>query len=85
MNMDINEFELVKLLTDEIFAARNISYAISDNTSDDEIYAQLEFGNFQTVTLEWEGGQTFFIINSDTDEMFPGNTISVDEILDIVL
>ena len=83
--MDINEHELVKLLVDDIFAARTVRQQNSDYPADDDILSELEFGNFETVTLEWEGGQTFFIVASDSDEMFPGDTISVDEILDIVL
>jgi len=77
--MAINEYELNELLQDEIYKS-SIQYDEDDNP-----LLFVEFGNFEDVTLEYVGGQEFFIYDSNTDEMFPGETISVDEILDIVL
>jgi hypothetical protein len=85
--MTINEKELVELLEDDIFAARIVRETFSDNPDDDDIFVELEAYTlgFATVTLEWNGGQEYFVYASNCDEMFPGETISVNEILDIVL
>jgi len=83
--MEINEKDLVKLLDGEIYKAHVIwrkAHYDGDPTDD---AAFLEWGTFENVTLEWIGGQDFFILGSDSDEMVAGFTISVDEILDIVL
>jgi hypothetical protein len=91
--MDINHYELAELLKDDIYNAttrwyQGVQPGRSGNHSADYLEADvvwLGFGNFEDVTLEWNGGQEFFIVESNCDEMFPGCTISVNEILDIVL
>ena len=80
--MEINNYELTQLLRDDICRATN--RADPDNSWDAK-YVELEYGNFALVHLEWVGGQTFFVLESNTDTMFPGTEITVDEILDIVL
>jgi hypothetical protein len=81
--MTIDRFDLVDLLKGEIHIAR-IAGIINEYGDYDE-RVELHWGFGDWALLEWSGGQRFFIIESNNDEMSPGCTISVDEILDIVL
>jgi hypothetical protein len=81
--MSINQKELVQLLEDDIFKARRI-FELDDYGDPAAEYALIQWG-FEECKLDWLGGQTYFIIESTSDEISPGETISVDEILDIVL
>jgi hypothetical protein len=79
--MTINEHELKQLLRGEI----NCTFVVHDEYNDKDGCLFLSYGFSNCVWLEYYGEQDFFIVDSDNDDMFPGETINVDEILDIVL
>jgi hypothetical protein len=79
--MEINSYELKQLLRGEI----NCTFIVQDEYDDKDGCIFLSYGFGSCAWLEHEGGQNYFIVESDNDDMFPGETISVDEILDIVL
>lgn len=78
--MSIGQEELAELLTDEIFRAT----AIDDEGHVFDDCICIEYG-FTIVYLQHVKWQEYYIVESDGNDMFPGSTISVDEILDIVL
>lgn len=81
--MEINTKELHELLHGEVYGAR-LTHEYDDN-GDYQEYLELDFGKDETATLQWETGQIFYIDDANADDMFEGFTITVNEILDIVL
>jgi hypothetical protein len=78
--MNINDYELVKLLEDDVY-----HISLRDDDDRQASYVDIIWGLASRAQLEHVGNQTFFITDSNNDDMFPGETICVDEILDIVL
>ncbi len=81
-NMEINNSELVELLTDEVdeatlIAGRGFEY---DGYTFVEVW-----GDFGWVHFIWTGNQIFEIMDTNSGQFEPGCTIDVNEILDIVL
>ena len=85
--MEINAYELVELLDSEIFKAQVRSYPTRfDGTPRSlDTFVELQWGDTNWVTLEWEGNQVFYIYASGSDDLELACSVSVDEILDIVL
>lgn len=72
--MTINANELAELLEGDVQDARIECGMV-----------KLEYGGFEYAALEWMYDQIFFVVDSNNDDLFPGETVDVDEILDIVL
>ena len=77
MNMDINERELIELLEDDIDSVREI-----DNQFQHSV--QIKHKGY-LIELDHDGEQVYTIIVSNHPDIYPGNTISVDELIDILL
>lgn len=85
--MSIDEYELAELLKGEIAYANTAREVLNFDTPKETttLFVELEYGDEETVTLEWEQGQMFYVHHSNADAIFENCSISVDEILDIVL
>ena len=79
--MTINEFELCELLENEIWQA----LVMYDGYTFTRRYVVIKYSTFQDVALVYNGGQTYTVIDSNCNDMRKGQTINVNEILDIVL
>jgi hypothetical protein len=76
--MTINVYELKELLTGEITSTRITG---KHNTP----CLEIEYGDEEIVALEHMNDQTFWVTYSNADDIYHDSTISVDELLDIVL
>lgn len=78
--MRINQGELAELIKDEA-GVKAESYFCHKS---DSMRITIVWGWSECI-LAHEHEQSYFVIESNSDEIFPGETISVNEILDIVL
>ena len=85
--IDIDGYELAELLKGEILYSNTSRQIYNFGTPHETIrlVVELVYGDDETVILEWENWQTFYVIYSNADDIIENCTISVDEILDIVL
>lgn len=85
--MEINEHELLDLLMDDIYALQCFDERKSPEYKDCiwlEYYN--EDGWYEEVVLRHEWNQIYTIVEASNEQEFSlGETVSVDEILDIVL
>ncbi len=82
----INQGELAELLQDEVIEAIVSFNEVSGSMEISLVWATSPDEYFEGARLHHMiSDQTYYIIDSTSPDMCPGETISVDEILDIVL
>lgn len=80
--MELNQYELIELLEGEAVSA-TLWYTVQDANPWMKLSWVQEYN--EMAILRHNEDQTFTVMISRTAEMWKGATISVDEILDIVL
>lgn len=86
--MEINNSELIELIKDE----PEIAYVYNPYGSAAKRVGNKKYSRIviyttsgDLIVMQWQQGQTYKVSQSNNGEIHPNNTISVDEILDIVL